>query len=222
MPLTSTHWGTYYTEVKGGKLVGMQPFGQDADPSDIGKGLVGTLDAPTRITAPMVRKGWLDGRKGQRGKDSFVEVSWSDALSLVADELSRVKAEQGNQSIFAGCYGWASAGRFHHAQSQIHRFMNCIGGYVKSVNTYSFAAAEVIIPHVLGDFRGFIYDQTSWQSICDDGGLFVGFGGLPLKNAQINQGGTGGHVQKGFVAKAHRAGVEFVNISPLAADMPDW
>ena len=52
--------------------------------------------------------------------------------------------------------------------------MNCIGGYVKSVNTYSFAAAEVIIPHVLGDFRGFIYDQTSWQSICDDGGLFVG------------------------------------------------
>ena len=49
MPLTSTHWGTYYTEVRGGKLVGMHPFGQDADPSDIGKGLVGTLDAPTRI-----------------------------------------------------------------------------------------------------------------------------------------------------------------------------
>ena len=132
MPLTSAHWGTYYTEVRGGKLVGMQPFGQDADPSDIGKGLVGTLDAPTRITAPMVRKGWLDGRKGQRGKDSFVEVSWSDALSLVADELSRVKAEQGNRGIFAGCYGWASAGRFHHAQSQIHRFMNCIGGYKRS------------------------------------------------------------------------------------------
>ena len=111
MPLTSTHWGTYHTEVRDGQLVGMQPFGQDADPSDIGKGLVGTLDAPTRITAPMIRKGWLDGRKGQRGKDSFVEVSWSDALSLVADELSRVKAEQGNQGIFAGCYGWASAGR---------------------------------------------------------------------------------------------------------------
>ena len=221
MPLTSTHWGTYYTEVKEGQLVGMHPFGEDADPSDIGKGLVGALDAPTRITAPMVRKGWLDGCTGQRGTDSFVEFSWSDALSLVADELSRVKAERGNQSIFAGCYGWASAGRFHHAQSQIHRFMNCIGGYVKSVNTYSFAAAEVIIPHVLGDFRGFIYDQTSWQSICDEGGLFVGFGGLPLKNAQINQGGTGGHVQKGFVAAAHHAGVEFVNISPLAADMPD-
>ena len=227
MPLTSSHWGTYNAVVKDGRLVDMVPFSEDADPSAIGKGLVTALDAPTRITAPMVRSGWLDGRSGRRGSDSFVEVSWETALSLVADELTRVRAEAGNQAIYAGCYGWASAGRFHHAQSQIHRFMNCIGGYVKSVNTYSFAAAEVIIPHVLGEFRGFIYDQTSWQSIRDEGELFVGFGGLPLKNAQINQGGTGGHVQKGFVAAAHQAGVEFVNISPLATDMPadiaaDW
>ena len=227
MPLTSTHWGTYNAVVKDGRLVDMQPFSEDADPSVIGKGLVGTLDGPTRITAPMVRSGWLDGRAGRRGSDSCVQVSWDTALQLVADELSRVKADYGNQAIFAGCYGWASAGRFHHAQSQIHRFMNCIGGYVKSVNTYSFAAAEVVIPHILGDFRGFIYDQTSWQSIIDDGELFVGFGGVPLKNAQINQGGTGGHVQKAFVQAAHQAGVEFINISPLATDMPaeinpDW
>ena len=120
----------------------MAPFAEDADPSAIGKGLVGAVDGPTRITAPMVRKGWLEGRSGRRGSDRFVEVSWAVAEQLVADELARVKAEQGNQGIFAGCYGWASAGRFHHAQSQIHRFMNCIGGYVKSVNTYSFAAAK--------------------------------------------------------------------------------
>ena len=188
MPLTSSHWGTYNAVVKQGRLVDMAPFAEDADPSAIGRGLVGVVDGPTRITAPMVRKGWLEGRSGRRGSDRFVEVSWAVAEQLVADELARVQAERGNQGIFAGCYGWASAGRFHHAQSQIHRFMNCIGGYVKSVNTYSFAAAEVIIPHVLGDFRGFIYDQTSWQSICDEGALFVGFGGLPLKNAQINHG----------------------------------
>ena len=47
-------------------------------------------------------------------------------------------------------YGWASAGRFHHSQSQLHRFLNTIGGYTRSVNTYSSGASEVILPHVVG------------------------------------------------------------------------
>jgi biotin/methionine sulfoxide reductase len=72
------------------------------------------------------------------GRDSFVEIDWQTALDLVAGELDRVRTDYGNQAIFAGCYGWASAGRFHHAQSQIHRFLNCIGGYTKSVNTLQF------------------------------------------------------------------------------------
>jgi len=45
-------------------------------------------------------------------------VSWDEALDLVAGELGRVKRDFGNQAIFGGSYGWASAGRFHHAQSQ--------------------------------------------------------------------------------------------------------
>ena len=137
----------------------------------------------------------------------------------MAGELGRVRDDYGNQAIFAGCYGWASAGRFHHAQSQIHRFLNCIGGYTKSVNTYSFAAAEVIVPHVLGDFRGFIYNQTSWESIISEGSLFVGFGGVPLKNGQINQGGTGRHIQKERLLEAKQAGIDFINISPLQEDI---
>ena len=223
MGLTSTHWGTYQPKVEQGRVTDMLPFSEDGDPSDIGKGFVDVLDAPSRITAPMVRKGWLERKglvpSGQRGSDSFVEVDWQTALDLVAGELGRVCDDYGNQAIFAGCYGWASAGRFHHAQSQIHRFLNCIGGYTKSVNTYSFAAAEVIVPHVLGDFRGFIYNQTSWESIISEGSLFVGFGGVPLKNGQINQGGTGRHIQKERLLEAKQAGIDFINISPLQEDI---
>ena len=223
MGLTSTHWGTYQPKVEQGRVTDMRPFSEDGDPSDIGKGFVDVLDAPSRITAPMVRKGWLERKglvpSGQRGSDSFVEVDWQTALDLVAGELGRVRDDYGNQAIFAGCYGWASAGRFHHAQSQIHRFLNCIGGYTKSVNTYSFAAAEVIVPHVLGDFRGFIYNQTSWESIISEGSLFVGFGGVPLKNGQINQGGTGRHIQKERLLEAKQAGIDFINISPLQEDI---
>jgi len=57
----------------------------------------------------------------------------------------------GPDGVFGGSYGWASAGRFHHAQSQLHRFLNCLGGYVRSVNTYSYGASSVLLPHVAGD-----------------------------------------------------------------------
>ena len=109
---------------------------------------------------PAIRRGWLENGPGppggKRGSDPYVEVGWDEAERLVATELDRVRRSYGNSAIYAGSYGWASAGRFHHAQSQIHRFLNCIGGYTRSENTYSYAAAEVIVPHILGTFGGML------------------------------------------------------------------
>ena len=169
-------------------------------------------------------KSWLENGPGaateKRGVEPFVRVSWDEAERLVADDLNRVRNAFGNEAIFAGSYGWASAGRFHHAQGQLHRFLNCIGGYTKSVNTYSFAAAEVVVPHVLGSYRDYVYVATSWRSIAENSDLFVAFGGVPLKNGQIGQGGVGRHCQRDGVLAAANAGVEFVNISPLRLGCP--
>ena len=66
------------------------------------------------------------------------------------ENSTRVRSEHGNQAIEAGYYGWAGAGRFHHAQRRMYRFPNSIGGYAYSVNNYSLAAAKVILPHVVG------------------------------------------------------------------------
>ena len=148
-------------------------------------------------------------------------------IQLVANELNRVKSNFGNHTIYAGSYGWASAGRFHHAQSQLKRFLNCIGGYTGSVNTYSYAAAEVVVPHILGSFREHIDSSTSWNSIIDNCELFVALGGIPLKNGQISAGGTGKHVQRNGLFSAYEAGIEFVNVSPLKSDIEhkiqaDW
>lgn len=221
--LTSTHWGTYRVGVDAGRVTALHPFEHDPDPSPIGQGIVDVLDGPTRITQPQVRRGWYEGVPGasgdRRGADDYIPVSWDEANRLVADELTRVTRDHGNSAIYAGSYGWASAGRFHHAQSQLKRFLNCIGGFTTSKNTYSFAAAEVVVPHVLGDFRGYIDTSTCWDSIASDCELFVAFGGVPLKNGQISQGGTGAHVQRGGVLAARAAGVEFVNLSPLRSDM---
>jgi biotin/methionine sulfoxide reductase len=225
LPLTSSHWGTYRVETDNGVVKALHGFEEDGDVSPIGSGIVDVLDSPSRIKAPMVRKSWLESGPGSnnhlRGADPFVEVSWEKAEQLVAAELSRVKTEFGNQSIFGGSYGWSSAGRFHHAQSQLHRFLKCIGGYTRSVGTYSFASAEVIVPHVLGDFWTMLLETTSWQSVIDDGQLLVAFGGMPLKNGQINAGGIGRHVQREYMLEARDSGIEMVNIGPIRADIED-
>ena len=181
------------------------------------------MSSSARIRKPAFRRGWLENNKKnkniKRGEDQFIEVSWEDAFELVSKDIKRVISNFGNESIYAGSYGWASAGRFHHAQSHLRRFLNLIGGYTYSKNTYSYAAAEVIVPHVLGNFYNFLFDTTSWESIKDTTSLFLAFGGIPLKNGQISQGGVGSHIQRDYLKKAALNGVNFINVSPLKSDL---
>ena len=224
-PLTAAHWGVYRAEVAKGKLQALHPFEHDPDPSPIARGYLDVLDDQLRIKTPMVRKSWIEGGPGAapelRGKDPFVEVSWERAEKLVADELQRVRTGFGNQAIYGGSYGWSGAGRFHHAQSQLHRFLNTIGGYTRSVNTYSHAAGEVILSHVVGDAARFIHSPPSWRSVVKHTELLVSFGGMPLRNSQISAGGTGRHRSRDGLIDAKRAGVSFVNISPTCSDVSD-
>ena len=221
--LTSSHWGTYRVQTENGRITDLINFEYDSDPSPIGKGIIDTYDDKSRISSPMIRKSWLEkgakSDKNLRGKDPFVRVEWNEASEIVANELKRVIETYGNEGIFGGSYGWASAGRFHHAQSQLHRFLNCIGGYTSSKYTYSFAAAEAVVPHILGSFRDFLDTCTSWESINKNTTLFVCFGGIPLKNGQISQGGTGNHYQKQHLNDAINSGIKFINISPIREDL---
>jgi len=226
LPLTMTHWGTYRVETSDGRVKALHGFEQDEDPSPIARGMPSTLDDSLRIRGPMIRKSWLEHGPGsnneKRGAEPFVQVSWDEADRLVADELARVISDHGNDSIFGGSYGWASAGRFHHANSQLHRFLKTIGGYTFSKDTYSHAAGAVMVPHVLGSFDEYLLRATSWPSIVDNAELLVAFGGLPLKNAQIDSGGVGVHSQRGLMKAARDKGVRFVNISPLRTDVLDY
>src|SRR3954468_1566000 len=91
---TSTHWGNYDVEVRGGEVVALHPAAEDSDPSPIGIGMPRAQNHAGRILRPAVRRGWLEGKGGQaRGQDAFVEVGWDEALDLAARELARVKAE---------------------------------------------------------------------------------------------------------------------------------
>jgi biotin/methionine sulfoxide reductase len=170
-----------------------------------------------------VRKSWLEKGPGaaseKRGQEPFVEVSWKEALDLVARELTRVKKQHSNRSIFGGSYGWSSAGRFHHAQSQVHRFLNSIGGYVRHQDSYSLGAARVLMPHIVATMEELMSMHTSWDVLAKHCKLFVTFGGVPRKNSQINAGGATLHHVKGGLYSMREAGVKFVNVTPTAEDL---
>lgn len=134
--LTVMHWGTWQVQARDGNIEAVTPVPWDKNPSRIGQSLPDAITSKTRIRRPAVRAGYLQNgpasREG-RGKEPFVEVGWEVALDLLARELNSVKARCGNEAIFGGSYGWASAGRFHHAQSQLHRFLSAFGGYTAAL-----------------------------------------------------------------------------------------
>jgi biotin/methionine sulfoxide reductase len=223
--LTSTHWGVYDVHVERGEIARVTPFVHDPDPSPIGQSLVGTVTGPVRVRRPAIRKSWLEHGPGaatdKRGCEPFVEVSWNEALDLVAKDLQRVTQTYGNSAIFAGSYGWSSAGRFHHAQSQVHRFMNAIGGYVAHVGTYSLGAARTLLPRILMDMDAMRAQHTPWSELEKHCQLMVAFGGIPSKNAQVNSGGTSQHLVRPALKRMAEAGTKFVNVSPLRGDLAD-
>lgn len=221
-----SHWGAFTAVVAGDRVVRCEPFARDPAPSPMLAAIPAMVHSHLRVARPAVRAGWLKspGRSdgSQRGREPFVEVGWDQALRLVAGELARVRAAHGASAIFGGSYGWASAGRFHHARTQLRRFLFAGGGCVDQTGNYSWGAAQALLPHVIGTYAPLTGRVTDWASIVAHTRLFVAFGGLALKNGQITAGGAGEHTMGQWLRAAKDAGVEFVVVSPTRADAPDF
>ena len=217
------HWGVFYvSDSPTGKLVA-EPHPRDPNPTKlIDSSVAASQHLNSRVIAPMVRKGWLDngptGTGRGRGGEAFVQVSWKEAIELVAGELKRVYGEFGPSSIYGGSYGWASAGRFHQAQATLKRFLGLAGGFTNSVGNYSNGAAEMLMPYVLGSGQAVNGPLTSWQSIEENTDLLLSFGGIPLKNTQINYGGLPEHDDEVWQERLSRARLNIICVSPVKDD----
>ncbi|MBT6142170.1 MAG: molybdopterin-dependent oxidoreductase [Gammaproteobacteria bacterium] len=226
MNFVSSHWGTYNFSVDRNKKIQLDNWGLDSSPTEFGIGLADAAIDNLRITQPHVRKGWLDNigkSDGKRGRDEFIPVTWDKAFELASKELLKTKNVYGNSAIYAGSYGWASAGRFHHAKSQVNRFFNLFGGFSSSFQSYSYAAAQTLLPHIIGlDLYSTLEEHTTWNALSEECELILMFGGMPLKNSKVSAGGVGKHVTKLGMKKCCDKGVEFINISPLIDDAPKF
>lgn len=217
-----SHWGAFTAELSAGDISAVTPMATDTDPSPLLANLPGSLRHRARVAGPAVRRGWLDdgpGPSGARGADEFVAVTWDELTELLADELRRVIDLHGNEAIYGGSYGWASAGRFHHAQSQVHRFLKLLGGYTSSRHSYSLGATGVIMPRVVGTHDDLFKRSTGWDVIVEHTDLLVCFGGIALKNTGINHGGTTAHPARAALRRFRDRGGQIVSFSPLRDDV---
>lgn len=212
----------FEAEAVDGDVIAVHPFAGDADPSPLLANAIGSVRHRSRVAGPAVRRGWLErgpGPSDRRGADEFVAVSWAELTELLSGELRRVVDTHGNRAIYGGSYGWSSPGRFHHAQSQVHRFLKMLGGYTRSENSYSLGATSVIMPRVIGTHWKLFARATNWDVIARETDLMVCFGGVPLKNTAVNDGGTSNHPTRGALDALRARGGEIVSISPLRDDM---
>ena len=224
---TATHWGNYLVDTEDGKLSAVHHYEADKNPTPIGQSLLDSQDENVRIPQPMVRQSYLENRTESngagRGREAFVPVDWDTALDLAVGALKDAIADGGNESIYGGSYGWASAGRFHHAQGQLKRFLNLIGGFVHSRTSYSAGAAEIIVPHILGmPFFSLMREAPTVADIAAETDLVVCFGGIALKNTQVMDGGLGAHTARDQLEGLAKSNTRFVNVSPLRDDMADF
>ena len=221
---TASHWGMYHVDTDSkGRIVGSAPHPFDRHPSPIAAALPQVATDRLRIDQPYVRESFLRNPSkpsgSQRGREAMVPVSWEQALDLIAQTIDRTRSQHGNEAIYGGSYGWASAGRLHHSPSLLKRFLGLCGGYVDKLGNHSYGAALHIMPYVTG--RADIGNlMPSWPTIVESTRLVVMFGGAHSKNTQIDSGGMAEHESLDWLERARAAGVEFVCVSPSRADAP--
>lgn len=221
-----SHWGAYTILVEDERIVGVEPFAHDPAPSPIIHSVSEWANPERRVLRPMVRSGWLDKReksdRTKRGQEKFVAVSWDEATTLVADEIRRVAGTFGNESIFAGSYGWTNSGRLHHASSLLKRMLNLVGGFTRHVDTYSIAAGPVILRHTLGSTDACDGQANTLDTIAEHTETLVVFGALSPRTAQTEAGGIGAHRLESYLRKIVERGVRVIHVSPLKDDLPEW
>lgn len=185
---SGSHYGAFEAKVMNGEWVETRPFKHDKYPCDMLNAVREVVYNPSRVRYPMVRLDWLRQReksdRRQRGDNRFVRVSWDRALDLFYEELERVQKTYGSSGVFTGLADWQMVGKYHKAGGAMDRGLGLHGSYVTTVGDYSAAAAQVILPHVIGSLE--VYEQqTSLPLVIEHSQTIVLWGCDPIKNLQI-------------------------------------
>lgn len=129
--------------------------------------------SPDRIKYPMKRV-------GKRGEGKFKRISWEEATTTIAEELTRIIEQYGNESVY---YNYQS-GAYYHTQGTTawQRLLNLSGGYLRYYNTYSTAQISVATPYTHGGYFASHFDQVKNSDL-------VVFFGMNVSETRMSGGG---------------------------------
>ena len=78
-----SHWGAFLAEVEDGRVVGVQPFERDPDPSHLIGAIPDAVHSQARIAQPMVREGWLKHGPGHGSGRGEQSQQYEDVVAAV-------------------------------------------------------------------------------------------------------------------------------------------
>ncbi|PSN08827.1 DMSO/selenate family reductase complex A subunit [Siccibacter turicensis] len=97
---------------------------------------------PDRLKYPMKRV-------GKRGEGKFVRISWDEATTLIADNLSRITHQYGPASRYVHV-GTAVSGGAFSGDKMVRRLLNLHGGYLDSYHSVSMGNTAAATPYTYG------------------------------------------------------------------------
>lgn len=106
--------------------------------------------SPDRIQKPLKR---VEGTK--RGEGKYEEITWDEAIDLIATTMKEIKEEYGNDAFYiqygTGVLGGTVSKSWHPDQTMFARLMNLWGGYLRQYADYSTGQITWEMPLFNGD-----------------------------------------------------------------------
>jgi anaerobic dimethyl sulfoxide reductase subunit A len=137
---------------------------------------------PDRLKYPMKRV-------GKRGEGKFERISWDEAFSTIAENMTRLIKDYGNESIYlnygTGTLGGTMTRSWPPGKTLVARLMNCCGGYLNHYGDYSTAQIAAGLNYTYGGWA----DGNSPSDI-ENSDLVVLFGNNPGETRMSGGGVT--------------------------------
>ncbi len=185
--VVNSTFGAMLATIEYGRVTNVVPLEQQLGYNSNIMAMPDRLYNKARIRYPMVRRDFLAKRENsdrtQRGKGDFVRVSWDDALTLVTDEMQRVKSTYGNESLYTAKSSWGTNhAHLHRNEPMLQKLFNLYGGSPRFVGSYSTGALSVIMPRIAWSSST---ETTDWPALSSNTQQIVLWGSDPLLNGRV-------------------------------------